>query len=301
VRTVSDPTPASAVTNDTRPRGRISLRAVSKAFRRSASDAPTPALADVSFDVADNSFVTMVGPSGCGKTTLLRLIDGLIEPDSGEVLVDGRKPVPGPDIGFVFQSFRLIPWLTVAANVAFGLEINRVPQELLRDRIEHYLALVGLTRFADAYPSELSGGMKQRAALARALATEPAILLMDEPFASIDAQTRGLMQFELMRLWQARKGIIVFVTHSVDEAVLLADRVMLMGPRPGRVLDVFDVELPRPRWEYDARSRPEFIDLRNLLWDRVKTMVMSDPNSDFFRRAVGDDPSARDDHDTQAT
>lgn len=273
------------MTADTTPRGKISLRAVSKSF--SGARPATPALADVSMDVADNSFVTLVGPSGCGKTTLLRLIDGLIEPDTGEVLIDGRRPVPGPDIGFVFQSFRLIPWLTVAANVAFGLDVNRTSPEGRRDRIEHYLALVGLTRFANAYPSELSGGMKQRAALARALATEPDILLMDEPFASIDAQTRGLMQFELMRLWAARKGVIVFVTHSVDEAVLLADQVMLMGPRPGRVLEVFDVALPRPRWEYDVRARSEFIDLRNRLWDRVRTMVMSDPTSDFFQRAVG--------------
>jgi NitT/TauT family transport system ATP-binding protein len=275
------------MSSNAEPRGKISLRAVSKSFRRSQSDAPTPALVDVSLEVADNSFVTMVGPSGCGKTTLLRLMDGLIEPDSGEVLIDGRKPVPGPDIGFVFQSFRLIPWLTVAANVAFGLEINRVPQKLRRARIEHYLALVGLTRFATAYPSELSGGMKQRVALARALATEPAILLMDEPFASIDAQTRGLMQFELTKLWAARKGVIVFVTHSVDEAVLLADRVMLMGPRPGRILEVFEVNLPHPRWQYDVRARPEFIDLRNLLWDRIRTMVMSDPSSEFFQRAAG--------------
>ena len=272
---------------DEGPRAKISLRAVSKSFRRSPKDPPTLALADVSLDIADNSFVTLVGPSGCGKTTLLRLLNGLIAPDGGEVLVDGRKPVPGPEIGFVFQSFRLVPWLTVEANIAFGLDINRFPQQVRRERIDHYVALVGLTRFAGAYPNELSGGMKQRVALARALATEPSILLMDEPFASIDAQTRGLMQFELMRLWAARKGLIVFVTHSVDEAVILADKVMLMGPRPGRILEVFDVALPRPRWEYDVRVRPEFVELRGLLWDRIREMVMSDPTSDFYQRAVG--------------
>jgi NitT/TauT family transport system ATP-binding protein len=156
-----------------------------------------------------------------------------------------------------------------------------------RERVGHYLDLVGLTRFAHSYPTELSGGMKQRVALARALATEPSILLMDEPFASIDAQTRGLMQFELMRIWSERKGVVVFVTHSVDEAVLLADRVMLMGTRPGRVLEVFDVKLPRPRWEYDVWARPEFVELKNLLWDRIKSIMMSDPSSDFFQRAVG--------------
>jgi NitT/TauT family transport system ATP-binding protein len=287
VRRSDDLTQAPATSGEGEARSRISLRAVSKSFRRSPSDPPTLALADVSCEIADNRFITMVGPSGCGKTTLLRMMDGLILPDSGEVLVDGRAPTPGPDIGVVFQSFRLVPWLTVEDNVAFGLDINRVSQPVRRDRIEHYLALVGLTRFASAYPSELSGGMKQRAALARALATEPTILLMDEPFASIDAQTRGLMQFELMRLWADRKGVIVFVTHSVDEAVMLADKVMLMGPRPGRILDVFDVDLPRPRWQYDVRSRPEYIELRNLLWDRIKTMVIQDPNSDFFQRAVG--------------
>jgi NitT/TauT family transport system ATP-binding protein len=286
VRKVSDPASA-AVTNDTRPGGRIFLRSVSKSFRRSPKDADTPALAEVSLAIGDNQFVTLVGPSGCGKTTLLRLIDGLIKPDRGEVFVDGRRPVPGPDIGFVFQSFRLVPWLTAEANLAFGLDMNQMPANERRERIDHYLALVGLTRFAKAFPHELSGGMKQRVALARALATEPTILLMDEPFASIDAQTRGLMQFELMRLWADRKGIVVFVTHSVDEAVLLADKVMLIGPRPGRVIEVFDVELPRPRWEYDARVRPEFIELRNLLWDRIRTMVTSDPISDFFQRAVG--------------
>jgi len=275
------------MTSNSTLRGKISLRAVSKSFHRSAADAATPALADVSMDVADNSFVTLVGPSGCGKTTLLRVIDGLIAPDAGEVLIDGRKPVPGPDIGVVFQSFRLIPWMTVAANVAFGLDINRLRDGTRQERVDHYLALVGLTRFAGAYPNELSGGMKQRVALARALATEPSILLMDEPFASIDAQTRGLMQFELMRIWAERKGVVVFVTHSVDEAILLADKVMLMGTRPGRILEVFDVNLPRPRWNYDVRARPEFIELRTLLWDRIKTIMMSDPDSDFYQRTVG--------------
>jgi NitT/TauT family transport system ATP-binding protein len=158
---------------------------------------------------------------------------------------------------------------------------------LCRERTERYLELVGLSRFAGAYPNELSGGMKQRVALARALATEPDILLMDEPFASIDAQTRELMQFELMRIWAERRGVVIFVTHSVDEAVLLADRVLLMGPRPGRIIEAHDVALPRPRWDYDVRARPEFIELRTMLWHRIRTMVMSDPGSDFFGRAIG--------------
>ena len=201
------------------------------------------------------------------------------------MLVDGAPPVPGQGVGFVFQSFRLIPWATVAANVGFGLEISGAPRALRDDRVRRYLELVGLTRFAGAYPHELSGGMKQRAALARALATEPAILLMDEPFASIDAQTRELMQFELMRIWAARRGVVVFVTHSVDEAIFLADRVHADGPAartdPGN--------LRRDRCHGRAGTttsgrRPEFAELRGLLWERIHGMVTSDPGSDFYGR-----------------
>jgi NitT/TauT family transport system ATP-binding protein len=265
----------------------IALRDVSKSFRRDGASAPVPALARVSLAIEGDSFVSLVGPSGCGKTTLLRLINGLVAPDAGEVLVDGAPPRPGPRMSFVFQSFRLIPWATVADNVGFALDVNGAAPALRRERVAHYVELVGLSRFAGAYPNELSGGMKQRAALARALATEPEILLMDEPFASIDAQTRELMQYELLRIWGERRGVVVFVTHSVDEAVLLADRVLLMGPRPGRILESFDVPLPRPRWDYDVRARPEFVELRGLLWERIRAMVVSDPDSDFFQRLPG--------------
>ena len=265
----------------------IRLRGVAKAFRRGGRGAPVRALEGVDLDIGRDSFVSLVGPSGCGKTTLLRLIDGLVAPDEGEVRVDGAPPRPGPRIGFVFQSFRLIPWASVADNVGFGLSLAGVPGAERGERVAAHLDLVGLSRFADAYPHELSGGMKQRAALARALVTEPEILLMDEPFASIDAQTRELMQMELLRLWGARRGIVVFVTHSVDEAVLLADRVLLMSPRPGRILESHEVPLPRPRWDYDARARPEFTGLRALLWERIRAMVMEDPESDFFRRGRG--------------
>jgi NitT/TauT family transport system ATP-binding protein len=263
----------------------IAVRGVSRTFHRPPQP-PVRALGDVSLTIAEDRFVSLLGPSGCGKTTLLRMLNGLIRPDAGEVLVKGRPPAPGPDVGFVFQTFRLIPWASVAANVAFGLEVNGVPAEERRARTERYLELVGLARFAGAYPNELSGGMKQRVALARALATEPSILLMDEPFASIDAQTRELMQIELMRLVAARRGTVVFVTHSVDEAVLLSDQVFLMSPRPGRILEVYDVPLPRPRWDYDVRARPEFVELRATLWARIREMVMADPNSDFFRRGL---------------
>ena len=262
----------------------IRLRGVSKAFRRGGRGAPVKALEDVTLDIGRDSFVSLVGPSGCGKTTLLRLIDGLLAPDAGSVRVDGAPPRPGPRMGFVFQSFRLIPWASVEANVGFGLALAGISAAERRERVRAHLDLVGLGRFADAYPHELSGGMKQRAALARALVTEPEILLMDEPFASIDAQTRELMQMELLRIWGARRGVVVFVTHSVDEAVLLADRVLLMGPRPGRILESHAVDLPRPRWDYDVRARPAFVELRALLWERIRAMVLDDPDSDFFRR-----------------
>jgi len=264
----------------------IELRGVAKLFRRPGAAEPLLALDNVSLDIGQDQFISIVGPSGCGKTTLLRLINGLVQPDRGAVRVNGLPPRPGPEIGFVFQTFRLIPWATVADNVGFVLSLNGMPKGELRDRTGHYLSLVGLSRFADAYPSELSGGMKQRVALARALASEPRILLMDEPFASIDAQTRELMQMELMRIWSGHKGIVVFITHSVDEAVLLSDRVVLMAPRPGRVIATYDVDMPRPRWDYDVRARPEYIELRKTLWDQIRTMVMNDPNSDFFRRGM---------------
>lgn len=264
----------------------IELRGVSKTFRRQGSDAPVQALAGVDLDIFPDQFVSLVGPSGCGKTTLLRLMNGLVLPDAGTARVRGRPPRPGPETGFVFQSFRLIPWATVAENVAFPLEIAGVAPLLRAERVARYLDLVGLGRFSRAYPSELSGGMKQRVALARALATEPGTLLMDEPFASIDAQTRELMQDELLRIWEHRRGVVVFVTHSVDEAVLLADRVVLMGPRPGRVLASYDVPLARPRRDAGVRNLPEFAELRSELWARIREMVMSDPGSDFFRRAL---------------
>ncbi len=240
------------------------------------------ALEGVSLEIPDRSFVTLLGPSGCGKTTLLRLICGLIQPDAGTIRVAGTPPRPGPHAGFVFQSFRLIPWQSVRENVGFGLGLNGASRAERHERADHYLALVGLTRFADAYPHELSGGMKQRTALARALATDPDILLMDEPFASLDAQTRELMQVELMRLWSLRPRVVVFVTHSVDEAIVLADRIVLMGPRPGHIVETLDVTLPRPRWDYEVRSDPGFAALRKQLWERIRDMVVHDPASDFY-------------------
>jgi NitT/TauT family transport system ATP-binding protein len=262
----------------------IRVTNVSKTFRRAKAAEGVLALDGVSLDIAPNTFVSLVGPSGCGKTTLLRMLNGLIVPDAGEILVGGEPPRPGPHTGFVFQSFRLLPWRTIRDNVAFTVELGGMSARERGERADHYLEMVGLQRFANAYPSELSGGMKQRAALARALIAEPRYLLMDEPFAALDAQTREFMQIELAKLWSHHKSIVVFVTHSVDEAVLLSDQIVLLRPRPGRVAEVVDVDLPHPRWQYDARALPRFAELRHYLWERVKEMVASDPQSEFYAR-----------------
>ena len=272
--------------------GGITVRNVSKAFRRAKETVGVQALQQVSLDIEPNTFVTLVGPSGCGKTTLLRMLNGLIAPDSGEIRVDGAPPHPGPQMGFVFQSFRLMPWRTIRDNVSFPCELGGLEARERADRAERYLEMVGLRRFADSFPNELSGGMKQRAALARALIAEPRFLLMDEPFASLDAQTREFMQLELMKIWQQHKSVVVFVTHSVDEAVMLSDKIVLLRPRPGQVAEVLDVDLPHPRWDYDVRERPQFVALRHYLWERIKAMVAADPQSEFYMRATK--PAARD-------
>jgi NitT/TauT family transport system ATP-binding protein len=265
----------------------IHLDQVSKTFGPARGGRSVAAVQDVSLTIEEGTFVALLGPSGCGKTTVLRLIDGLIKPDSGSVSVFGATPSPGPEIGFVFQSFRLIPWATVHQNIDFALQGLGLATAERRERVEHYLQLVGLTRFAEAYPRTLSGGMKQRVALARALAPEPKVLLMDEPFASIDAQTRELMQLELMRIWTHRRPAVVFVTHSVDEAIVLADRVAVMGTQPGRVIDTIDVDLERPRWTYDARAEPRFVELRRHLSQVMREMVVNDPSSDFYGHDLG--------------
>jgi NitT/TauT family transport system ATP-binding protein len=254
----------------------LDVRQVSKSF--AAQQGAVEALRDVSLQVLPGEFVCLVGPSGCGKTTLLRLMDGLLEPDTGEVFVDGvAQPGPGPHAGFVFQSFRLLPWRTVVGNVEFPLEIQKLNTAARRARARHYVRLVGLAGFEQSYPHELSGGMQQRVGLARALALEPRILLMDEPFAALDAQTRELMQAELSRIWASLGLAVVFVTHSLDEALFLADRVVLMGPRPGSVEEVLSVALRRPRADYDFRAAPEFLELRSHLWERIRGMVVEQP------------------------
>ncbi|MDA0989256.1 MAG: ABC transporter ATP-binding protein [Verrucomicrobia bacterium] len=260
---------------------------VGKAFPSGDRHSPVAAVQDISLTIQPERFVAILGPSGCGKTTLLRLADGLIDPDTGSIRIFGRPPRPGPDIGFVFQSFRLIPWATVAQNIEFALMDMDLPKAERSERVAHNIDLVGLSRAADAYPASLSGGMRQRVALARALAPDPRVLLMDEPFASIDAQTRELMQIELMRIWAQRRSTVMFVTHSVDEAILLADQIVLLGPRPGRVIEVVEVGLPRPRWTYDTRAEKRFTELRAYLSSQMRALVFSDPTSEFYGRDIG--------------
>jgi NitT/TauT family transport system ATP-binding protein len=221
----------------------------------------------------DGEFVCVLGPSGCGKTTLLRIIAGLEEPTGGTILLNNKEITgPGSDRGMVFQEFGLFPWRTVRKNIEFGIEIRKVEKEERRKISDKYIDLVGLKGFENSHPYELSGGMKQRVGIARALANDPEILLMDEPFGALDAQTRNLMQKELLRIWSEMKKTVVFITHSVDEAVFVADRVVVMSARPGNIRYVFNVEWERPR----DRASVEFASLRKkILAELEKETVAS--------------------------
>lgn len=234
------------------------------------------ALSDIDFEVHDNEFVTIIGPSGCGKTTLLRIIAGLIPYDQGEVAIDGRAITgPGPERAVVFQNFALMPWADVLANITFGLEVRGTRPDECRDRAKELIKVVGLEGFEKRLPKELSGGMQQRVGLARALAVNPQILLMDEPFGALDEQTRRLLQEQLLRLWEGQRKTVVFVTHSMDEAVMLGDRVMLMTPRPGRVKEMIDVPLQRPRSPQVEKSRA-FVEIKEYLWENLRAMQVGE-------------------------
>lgn len=227
------------------------------------------ALDDFTLDVADGEFLAVVGPSGCGKSTLLDLLGGLTSPTSGRILLDGHEITgPGLDRGVVFQQYALLPWRTARSNVEFGLAAKGVPRARRSAIAREHLDLVGLTGFEDRYPHELSGGMKQRVAIARSLAFDPEVLLMDEPFAALDAQTRETLQDELLRIWRATGKTIVFITHGIDEAVYLGQRVAVMTPRPGRLHSVLDVDLDVDATE-DVRSTAEFGALRHDIWTRL--------------------------------
>ena len=234
------------------------------------------AMDDVTLDVYAGEFLVLVGPSGCGKSTLLDLLAGLTLPTSGRVLIDG-KPITGParDRGVVFQQYALFPWLSALDNVAFGLEIAGIGKNDRRAKAAHYLELVGLSAFANRYPHELSGGMKQRVAIARSLAYEPQVLLMDEPFAALDAQTRETLQEELVEIWQRTGKTIVFITHGIDEAVVLGQRVAVMTSRPGRIKQIVDIPESLRAGGQDVRSLPLFGELRHEIWSLLHDEVDS--------------------------
>lgn len=229
------------------------------------------AISDFNLEVKENEFTVLVGPSGCGKSTFLYMIAGFEKPTSGKILLDGNPITkPGPDRGFVFQDFVLYPWRTVLSNVTFGLEMKNVPKEDARERAMQLIKMVGLEGFEKAYPHTLSGGMKQRVGIARALAYDPEVLLMDEPFGSLDAQTRKIMQGELTRIWEKMKKTVIFVTHSVIEATYLADKIIVMTTRPGKVKGIINVDLPRPR-NYTGKK---YLKIRAEVLDLVEEEVM---------------------------
>jgi NitT/TauT family transport system ATP-binding protein len=251
---------------------KISLRNVTKTFQVRDAAEPFTAICGVDLDVREGEFVTLVGPSGCGKSTLLDLIAGLTPPTSGQVLIDG-VPVTGPglDRGVVFQQYALFPWRTAQANVEFGLEAKAVPRKERARRAREHLALVGLSGFEERYPHELSGGMRQRVAIARSLAFDPDVLLMDEPFAALDAQTRESLQEELVRVWEHTGKTVVFITHGIDEAVYLGRRVAVMTSGPGRIKRIVDVAFDSR--DGDLRADPAFGEYRHHVWTLLRDEV----------------------------
>ena len=247
----------------------VSIQAVSRVFE-TAKGQRTQALQPVDFEVRDNDFVTILGPSGCGKSTLLRIVAGLDHATSGRVLLDGA-PVEGPgaDRGMVFQSYTLFPWLTIEQNIRFGLRERGMPETLQKERAAYFIAKVGLRGFEQHFPKQLSGGMQQRTAIARALANDPKILLMDEPFGALDNQTRVLMQELLLGIWEAERKTVLFVTHDIDEAIFMANRVAVFSARPGRIKTELAVQLAHPR-HYTIKTSPEFMDLKARLTEEIR-------------------------------
>jgi NitT/TauT family transport system ATP-binding protein len=246
--------------------GALEIDHLSQSYVDPYSKETVTAVGDVAASIPEGQFVSLIGPSGCGKTTVLNIVAGFISPTGGEVRVDGTAVSgPGPDRGVVFQDFALFPWMTVEANIAFGLKMRGVPKAERRERAREMAGLVGLAGFEQKFPHELSGGMRQRAGVARVLATEPSIMLMDEPFASIDAQTRRVLQQEVLRIWSTQKPTVLFVTHDVEEAIFMSDRVIVLGNRPSTVQADITIDLPRPRTWKDVQGHPEFLRLRAQL------------------------------------
>jgi len=252
-------------------KGAVEVRGVNKSFPRHQGGGELRVLNDVSFSLDAGTFICLVGPSGCGKSTLLRIIDGLIPPDSGEVLIGGEKVrEPSLDRGFVFQQFNLLPWRTVLGNVEFGLENLGVKKQERRRRAHEVIKLVDLEGFETYYPSQLSGGMQQRVGLARAIAVEPTILLMDEPFGSVDDQTRMLLQDELLKIWEQAQKTVIFVTHDIEEALYLGDKIVVMRARPSRITRILEVPFGRPRTD-EIRGTPEMGHLKQEIWEELKS------------------------------
>jgi ABC-type nitrate/sulfonate/bicarbonate transport system ATPase subunit len=248
----------------------LRIDGVARVFPAMRGGAPTKALEPIGLAVAENDFITVLGPSGCGKSTLLRIVGGLDRPRAGRVLLDGREVRgPGADRGMVFQSYTLFPWLTVTQNIAFGLRERGVPPAERRAIVAAYVAKVGLAGFEDHYPKQLSGGMQQRTAIARALANDPKILLLDEPFGALDNQTRALMQELLLGIWERERKTVLFVTHDIEEAIFLASRVVVMTARPGRIKAEVAVALPHPR-HYTMKTSPEFSALKARLTEEIR-------------------------------
>lgn len=251
----------------------IKITNVDKTYKGVSGD--VVALKEVSLDIEENEFVAIVGPSGCGKTTLLNILAGLETFDAGFVTFAGEPIVgPGIDRGVIFQQYALFPWLTVRKNMEFGLKYRRYSKEKQKEITDHYMEIVGLTEFANLYPKELSGGMKQRVAIARGYATSPKVLLMDEPFGALDAQTRAQLQEDLLKTWETERKTIFFITHDVEEAVLLSQRVVIMSARPGRVKEMVQVDLPYPR-NQKTKILPRFNEIKNSIWANVYQEYLS--------------------------
>lgn len=227
------------------------------------------ALNGVNLDIHENEFICVVGPSGCGKSTLLNIIAGLLEPTSGAVYCDGKKVEgTGTERGVVFQQYALFPWMTVKKNVMFGLKLQGIKGKEAEEKAMKYIKMVQLEDFLDHYPKELSGGMKQRVAIARAYAVNPSVLLMDEPFGALDAQTRTQLQSELLETWEKEQKTCFFITHDVDEAIILAQKVIIMSARPGRIKEIVNIDIPYPRTQ-ETKMSPEFLELKNHIWGQV--------------------------------
>lgn len=267
---------------------KLEARDVSLVFRQARTGIAVPALDGVSLQVFPGEFASIVGPSGCGKSTFLLLVDGLLRANRGQILLDGRTVAgPGPDRAMVFQDASLLPWRTVWGNVLYGLELQRRLTADTEARARRLLEVTGLGGFEGAYPSELSCGMQQRANLARALATDPEVLLMDEPFAALDAQTREMMQQELLTIWRKTGKTVLFITHQINEAIYLSDRVIMFSARPGRVKDVIRVDLPRPR-PLSVKRTPAFLEYEDAAWKLIEDEV----RRSFTPGARGQGPGA---------